>query len=139
MTAEIPTAGSIPVSELTGDPVVRVSADATVADVARYIVNSEVGAVVVGNDEPPAALISERDVVRVVAAGDDPATVRAVDVASKKLIWCDADTTIDQAAARMVDHHIRHILVERAGVLIGIISARDLLGVYENDARDNPF
>ncbi|HET9877208.1 MAG TPA: CBS domain-containing protein [Mycobacterium sp.] len=137
--ADIPAAGAIPVSEITGDPVVRVSADATVADVARYIVNAEVGAVVVGDDERPTALISERDVVRVVAAGDDPARVRAIDVASKNLIWCDADATIDQAAARMIDHYIRHILVERAGVLVGIVSARDLLGVYGGDAKDNPL
>ncbi|MGV0635658.1 CBS domain-containing protein [Mycolicibacillus trivialis] len=136
---DIPSAGSIPVSEVTGDPVVRVAADASVADVAQAIIHGEVGAVVVGSDERPSALVSERDVAAVVAAGDDPATVRAIDVASKNLIWCDADTTIDQAAVRMMNHYIRHILVERSGVLIGIVSARDLLGVYGADAKSNPL
>ena len=41
----------------------------------------EVGAVVVGDDQRLAALVSEREVVRVVAAGEDPASVRALDVA----------------------------------------------------------
>ncbi|OBJ67731.1 CBS domain-containing protein [Mycobacterium sp. 1274756.6] len=136
---DIPSAGSIPVSEVTGDPVVRVAADATVADVAQAIIHGEVGVVIVGADERPTALVSERDVAAVVAAGDDPATVRAIDVASKHLIWCDADTTIDQAAVRMMNHYIRHILVERSGVLIGIVSARDLLGVYGADAKANPL
>lgn len=117
----------------------RVSATATVADVAQAIINGEVGVVVVGDDERPKALVSERDVVRVVAAGHGPAAVRASDVASTNLIWCDAESTIDEVTARMMDHYIRHILVERDGALIGIVSARDLLGVYGGDAKDNPF
>ena len=115
---------------ITGDPVARVAADATVADVANALVAGEVGAVVVGDDERPAALASERDVVRVVAAGKDPGSVRALEVAATKLVWCEADATIDEVAVQMMDHYIRHILVDRDGALVGIVSARDLLGVY---------
>ena len=126
----ISSPGSIPISTITGDPVARVAADATIADVAKALVAADVGAIVVGDDERPAALVSERDVVRVVAAGKDPAAVPAVDVASTKLVWCDAEATVDQVAAQMMDHYIRHVLVERDGALAGIVSARDLLGVY---------
>jgi CBS domain-containing protein len=108
----------------------RAAVDATVADVAKALVAGDVGVVVVGDDARPAALVSERDVVRVVAAGKDPAAVRAVDVASTKLVWCDAEVTVDEAAVRMMDRYIRHILVEGDGALVGIVSARDLLGVY---------
>ncbi len=120
----------MPISTITGDPVARVAADATVADAAKAMVAGDCGAIVVGDDARPAALLSERDVVRVVAAGDDPAGVRAIDVASTKLVWCDAEATVNQAAARMMDRYIRHVLVERDGALAGIVSARDLLGVY---------
>jgi CBS domain-containing protein len=126
----IPSAGSTPISAITGDPVKRVAADATVVDVAKALVAGEVGAIVVGDDEQPAALVSERDVVRLVATGTDPAVVRAVDVASTKLVWCDAEATVDAVAVRMMDRYIRHVLVERDGALVGIVSARDLLGVY---------
>lgn len=123
-------AGSMPIASLTGDSVIRVDADATVSDVAKVLTTADVGAVVVGADERPAALVSERDVVAVVAAGKDPALVRAVDVASTKLVWCDAEATVDEVAVVMMDRYIRHILVEHDGALVGIISARDLLGVY---------
>lgn len=126
----IRSSGSLPVSTVTGDPVTRVAADATIADVAEALAKNDVGAIVVGDDKRPAALISERDVVRVVAEGRDPAAVRARDVASKTLVWCDANATIDEVAARMMDRYIRHILVEHDGALVGIVSARDLLGVY---------
>ena len=127
---DISVPGSIPISTVTGEPVARVAANATVADVARAIVARDVGAIVVGDDEQPTALVSERDIVRVVAAGQDPATVPAADIASTKLVWCDAEATVDEVAVRMMDRYIRHILVERDGVLAGIVSARDLLGVY---------
>jgi CBS domain-containing protein len=130
----LPFAGSTPISVVTGDPVVRVAAEATVAEVAKTLVASEVGTVVVGDEELPAALVSERDVVRVVAAGKDPAAMRAVDVASTKLVWCDAEATVDAVALRMMERYIRHVLVERDGALVGIVSARDLLGVYSAEA-----
>jgi CBS domain-containing protein len=130
----IPTAGSILIADLTGDAVVRVPVGATVADVATAIAEHQVGAVVVGDDPRPAALVTERDVVKVVASGKDPAAVRAADVASTNLVWCGAGETVDQAAIRMTDRSIRHLLVERDGGLVGIVSARDLLGVYATDA-----
>ncbi|MCH9728252.1 MAG: CBS domain-containing protein [Actinomycetia bacterium] len=132
---DIPSAGSISLSTLTGDPVARVAADATVMDVAKAIVADEVGAVVVGDDERPAALVSERDVVRVVAAGKDPASVPALEAASTKLVWCEAEATVGEAAVRMMDRYIRHLLVEQEGALVGIVSARDLLGVYSAETK----
>ncbi|HTY34878.1 cyclic nucleotide-binding/CBS domain-containing protein [Mycobacterium sp.] len=126
----------MPISTLIGEPVARVVADATVADAARALVAVDAGAVVVGDDVRPAALVSERDIVRVVAAGQDPATVPAADVASTRLIWCDAEATVDQVSARMMDHYIRHVLVERDGALAGIVSARDLLGAYSAYGAD---
>ncbi len=85
----------------------------------------------VGDDPRPAALVSERDIVRVVAAGKNPATVLATDVASTQLVFCGAEATVDQVAVRMMDRYIRHVLVVGDdGALAGIVSARDLLGVY---------
>jgi CBS domain-containing protein len=129
---DISSPGSIRISAITGDPVARVAADATVADVAMAMAAIDVGAVVVGDDERPTALVSERDVVRVVAAGKNPATVPAAEVASTNLVWCDTEASVDQVATRMMDRYIRHILVQRDGVLVGIVSARDLLGVYSS-------
>ena len=125
--------GLTPISTITGDPVARVPAEATVADVAKAMAAYDVGAIVVGYEERPAALLSERDIVRLVAAQKDPATVPALEIASTKLVWCGADATVNQVAARMMDRYIRHVLVERDGALVGIVSARDLLGVLSGD------
>lgn len=127
---ETSSAGSLPISTITGDPVARVPADATIADAARAMVTCDVGAIAIGDDPRPAALVSERDIVRAVAAGRNLATTPVVELASTKLVWCDAEASVDQVAARMMDRYIRHVLVQRDGALVGIVSARDLLGVY---------
>ena len=49
-------------------------------------------------------------------------------------MWCEADDTVEEAAIRMTDREIRVSAGgarRRAG---GIVSARDLLGVYATDA-----
>ncbi|EFG76088.1 CBS domain protein [Mycobacterium parascrofulaceum ATCC BAA-614] len=127
---ETSSAGSLPISTITGDPVARVPADATIADAARAMVTCDVGAIAIGDDPRPAALVSERDIVRAVAAGRNLATTPVVELASTKLVWCDAEASVDQVAVRMMDRYIRHVLVEHDGALVGIVSARDLLGVY---------
>lgn len=62
-------AAAIAIDTFIGGGVVRVAADASVADVAKAIADKNVGAVVVGDEERPTALVSERDVVRIVAGG----------------------------------------------------------------------
>lgn len=127
--------GSTPISTITGDSVARVAADATIADVAKAMNDGGFGAMVIGDDPRPTALVTERDVLRVVATGRDPATVRAAEVAATKLVWCVGSATVDEVAVRMMDRYIRHILVEEDGELLGIVSARDLLGVYGSAAN----
>lgn len=127
---DIPWPGSTVIAYLAGSPVVSVPTTATLLEVARALTDDDVGAVVIGDGPRPVALVSERDITHAVAAGHDLATVPALDVASKALLWCDSTATVDEVAAEMRDHFVRHILVEEDGQLTGIVSARDLLGIY---------
>jgi len=131
---DVPAAGSIAVADLIGSSVVRIPTEATVAQAAQAIIKAGVGAVVVGDGDRPTGLLSERDIALVVASGRNPVAVAAVEVASTDLVWCEAGDTVAKAALRMTDRHIRHLLVEDDGALVGIVSARDLLGVYASDA-----
>jgi CBS domain-containing protein len=37
---------------------------------------------------------------------------------------------VAEVAEEMMEHYVRHVLVEDAGRVVGIVSARDLLGAY---------
>jgi CBS domain-containing protein len=127
---DAPAAAEMAVAALTGDPVLRVAADADLNAVARAMADQEVGTLVVGDEDRPEAIISERDLVKALAEGRDPATTTAGELAHTTLIWCEASSTVADVAQEMMDRYVRHVLVEEDGRLVGIVSARDLLGVY---------
>jgi CBS domain-containing protein len=123
--------GSDKVSLLIGAPVATVRPDATLYQVADTMQASCVGALVVSAGRGPVAgVVSERDIVRALAERRDPATTRAADIASTSLVWCDVGATMFEVAQEMMDCYVRHVLVESRGRLVGIVSARDILGAY---------
>jgi len=121
---------AIHVAELVEEQIIRVAPDTMLSEVAATLLAANIGVVAVGDGARVSAIVSERDIVRAVAQGYDPTTTPAEKVASFSLIWCDAESTVAEVANEMMEHYVRHVLVEDAGELIGIVSARDLLGVY---------
>ncbi|MGD0381529.1 MAG: CBS domain-containing protein [Acidimicrobiales bacterium] len=123
-------AGETPVSELIEGDVVRVSQDASLIEVAELLAAANIGAVLVGDETRVTAIVSERDVVRAVAERRDPVATRASEVGHDTLVWSDVTATVAEVATEMMDRYVRHVLIEDGGRFVGIVSARDLLGVY---------
>jgi CBS domain-containing protein len=121
--------GAFRIDVLIADTVVCVTATATLREVAGVLIDNGIGAVVVGTQDHPDGIVSEHDIVRAVSEGVDPSTT-AADIAHTELFWSKASATVAAVAAQMMDQYVRHILVEDGGRLAGIVSARDLLGVY---------
>src|SRR5690606_19861994 len=118
------------VAVFTSGQVVRVPPDATLHEVADALVDAGVGALVVGDGDRAEATVSERDVVLALAGRRHPATPTAPDIASDTLACCDAGPPRAEVAALMMPRYVRHVLVERDGRLVGIVSARNLLGTF---------
>jgi CBS domain-containing protein len=126
----ISNVGALPIVALAADVVARIAADADLWEVAEALAEADVGALAVGEGDEVSGVVSERDVVRALAARRDPSTTRAADIAQIQLVWCDADSTVATVAEEMMDRYVRHVLVENDGRVVGIVSARDLLGAY---------
>ncbi len=122
----------LPVSALVGDEVERIAADATLIDVAVALHERGIGMLAVGDGPRPAGVVSERDLVRALAEGMDPATTTAIDVAHTELRWVEPHTTVGEVAAEMMSNWVRHVLVGSDGALVGVVSVRDIVGVYSS-------
>jgi CBS domain-containing protein len=108
-------------------PVVTVDAGATLSEAAEALISDEVGAAVV-TGHGPVGLISERDIVRVVAGGGDVNTVQVSEVMSIPLVWIGPDDPIRAAADVMLEADIRHLPVGDGRRLVGMLSVREVLG-----------
>jgi len=122
--------GGAPVTVYAADTVITMPAEARLLAVADELAGDQIGLVVLGGVGSVVGVVSERDVVRAVAEGRDPATTPAREVASTRIVWCDASATVHEVAERMMEEYVRHVLLEHDGRLVGIVSARDLLGAY---------
>jgi CBS domain-containing protein len=129
--------GSMLVSVLIGAPIFRVAPDASLHEVSDALVAAGVGALVVGDGDGAAGIVSERDIVGALAERRDPARTRASDIANTTLVWCDAEASVAEVAEKMMECYVRHVLVEDGGRLVGIVSARDLLGAYASADMDS--
>ncbi len=127
---------SLPVSSLIGDELITVTPDTTIEAVAALLRDAGISIVAVGDAANVEGVVSERDVVGVVARGEDPTAVTAGEVASRELVWCQPHSTVPTVANEMFARYVRHVLVGGDGGLAGIVSARDLLGVYASEDAD---
>jgi CBS domain-containing protein len=113
-----------------GREVITIDSRSSVLDAARVMARHQIGAVPVVDGDRLAGIFTERDVlVRVVAAGLDPAATPVTTVMSTKLIVADACEAYDVCLRRMQQAGVRHLVVLDAGRLDGIISLRDLIAV----------
>ena len=115
------------VSDIMRTDVKTAAADETFADVARVMRANGISSVVVLEDGRLTGILTERDVVNLVAAGGDPQSVKvAHGMTRRHLETIDPKTDIAVAADRMVSLNIRHLPVIDKGKVVGIVSIRDL-------------
>jgi len=100
--------------------------DQTFADVAKLLKDNEISSVVVMDGDRLAGIVTERDLVNLVADGLDPQAAKVADRMSTNLDTVEPRTDIAEAAEHMARLRIRHLPVLDKGTLVGIISIRDL-------------
>jgi CBS domain-containing protein len=91
-----------------------------------------VGAVIVLEGENLAAILTERDVMRAVAAGKD-GTAPVSEWMTRSPETVEPEDSTDHAAALMIHGGFRHLPVVQGGRAVGIVSIRDLMRVALDD------
>src|SRR5579862_2518729 len=112
-----------------GDLVFTASPNDSVAAVAALLHARRVGAMVVLDEHSDVAgIVSERDIVRIVAErGADGLTQPISACMTRDVVFADPQETVDSLMSRMTDRRIRHLPVIRGGRLVGIVSIGDVV------------
>ena len=112
-----------------GNRVVTVRPGADVTQLVSVLAEHKIGAVVVSSDgERVEGIVSERDVVRALAArgaGVLHEKVTAIYTAQVRSVAPDA--AIDEVERLMTEHRFRHVPVVEGGRLSGVVSIGDVV------------
>jgi CBS domain-containing protein len=111
----------------------------TVREAARLMAERNVGAAVVMDpDSPGPGIITERDVLRSVAAGQSSDSELVGDHLTGDAIVASPDWSLEQAAEAMLDGGFRHLLVMSGGDLTGVLSMRDIVRCWAREGAVSP-
>jgi signal-transduction protein with cAMP-binding, CBS, and nucleotidyltransferase domain len=119
----------ITIEEIMSAPVVTLKTTSVVLEAVSKMDNYNIsGVVVVDSSDKPVGFVTERDILtRVVAKKLDPSRMTLADVMSSPMHTIDCTKSVMKALDSMRLRKIKRLGVLRDGVLVGIITERDIL------------
>ena len=106
----------------------------TLRDAASQMAQRNVGAAVVVDPEAPGpGIVTERDILKSIGAGQDPDAERVADHLTSNLVFASPDWSLEEAASAMAHGGFRHLIVVERGEVCGILSVRDIIRCWSQD------
>jgi citrate synthase len=125
------TAKNRTVGDIMSTPVVTAAPDDKVAEAAARMREQRVGSVIVADEGRPVGILTERDLVRIAAAGADTGAATVRDWMTAEPDSVAPDVEVASAFASLSEHGYRHIPVVDGDQVVGIVSMRDLMKIAQ--------
>jgi CBS domain-containing protein len=107
--------------------VITIDYDKTALQASTILKEKEISFLVIIKDGKPSGIVSERDIVRKIAAKDLTASsVQLEEIMSKKFKWVEPETEIEFAVQKMLNNNIRRLIVLENENLVGVITQTNL-------------
>jgi CBS domain-containing protein len=94
-----------------------------------------IGALPVVDETGLVGIISERDIMRIIAVNKNCLEEEIAGYMTRDVIIATPETTLEECMQMMIDKHFRHLPVVEGGQLTGMVSIRDVVRVLL-DQRD---
>lgn len=118
------------VRDVMTEPTVTDSATDSLRAAAERMWRQQTGSLLVTDHGQLTGIITERDVLRAVALGADPDRTTVDEVMTADVYTVPPTLPLQQAAREMAVRWIRHLPVTDGGRLLGVVSMRDVTGVF---------
>ena len=106
----------------------------TLREAATQMTEKGTGAALVSDDETPIpSIVTERDILNSLGAGQDPDSERIAEHMSNSVIAAAPDWSLERAASEMSHRGIRHLVVYDGPELVGVLSMRDIVRVWTSE------
>jgi len=100
----------------------------TLREAARMMAARRVGAAVIVNPEHSGVgILTERDIMNSVAAGQNPDREVAAEHCTQDLVYAARYWTMTEAASAMIRGGFRHLVVVEGHEVVGLLSMRDIV------------
>jgi CBS domain-containing protein len=107
----------------------------TLREASRLMSAQRVGAAVVtDHDRSGIGILTERDILDSIGAGQDPDTELVADHRTEDVVFASPEWTLEQAASAMVRGNFRHLIVIDANEVAGLLSMRDIVRGWSGSA-----
>ncbi len=97
---------------------------------AERMWRQQTGSLIIAEGDELIGIITERDLLRAVALGADPDKTTVDDAMTTQVFTVPPDMQLQDAAREMATRLIRHLPVVADGKLLGVVSMRDVTGVF---------
>lgn len=116
----------VTIHELMSSTVETITPDTTAVEVAERLHSEGIGSMVVMRDGEPVGIVTESDMVRLLADKQDADELTASDCMSAPVITIDTTDSVQAAVELFRDNNIKKLPVMDDGELVGIVTTTDL-------------
>ena len=102
-------------------------------DASIILKEKEISFLVILKEGKPEGIVSERDIVRKIAAKDIKSSqIQLEEIMSKNFKWVEPETEVEHAVQKMLNNNIRRLIVLEDEKLVGVITQTNLAEVLRS-------
>lgn len=124
------------VADIMTSASVTESASDSLRSAAETMWRQQTGSLLVMDGPDLLGIVTERDVMKAVARGADPDATVVSEIMTTDVLTIAPDTSLHEAARHMASRWIRHLPVIEGGQVVGVVSQRDLVGIFASLVTD---
>ena len=119
----------VKIKEVMKKNVITTDPGLSMADVAKIMTNNRVGSVVIMSKDQPNGIVTDSDIVTVVAKGLNPKKVKVKDAPKKRkgFIHAGPNESVMSVARKMIKSGVKRVPVIENGKLMGMVSDKEIL------------